>query len=211
MRYDKYLKKILAFARILKTIRRYRLLISIVASIAIVSIATFMGVQGMVYDSVACPTEIEYGDTLPFEANAVFRSVRYEYASQSSPDNWTEIAPTLPGTYHVRATSTSTFGTPRYGDVYTYTIIPRKINVGVEQSQIIYGDEPSVIAPLVYGDTISGDSLLKFLKSHISIYSATVKNKKLKEIYPEILAKNSTDPSDFTMEFVRLLKGWLAE
>ena len=63
----------------------------------------------------------------------------------------------------------------------------------------------------VYGDTISGDSLVKFLTSHVSKYAVTVKKNKLKEIIPEVLAKNSTNPSEFSMEFVKLLEGWLAE
>ncbi len=189
MLYERYLKRIFIVARILNTIRRFRVLISVVAAVAVVSTGTFMAVQGVVYDNVACPTEIQYGDALPFEANAVFGDIRYEYASQAAPDNWLDQAPTLPGTYYVRAVSTSTFGTPRYGESHAYTIIPRSINVAVEQTELAYGDEPSVSAPLVYGDSISCD---KYIYEDLSLEQTKVSASKDSIVIKDISGNDVT-------------------
>ena len=63
----------------------------------------------------------------------------------------------------------------------------------------------------VYGDSIPDEELVYFLQEHVSIYAIRIsKNKKFKELVPEILAMNNSHPSEFTTEFVELLKGWLS-
>ena len=58
--------------------------------------------------------------------------------------------------------------------------------------------------------------MLDYLRKNISIYSVflpekysekTFKPKYYKEIIPEILSKDKTNPNEFTNEFVKLLKG----
>lgn len=60
------------------------------------------------------------------------------------------------------------------------------------------------------------DEILDFLEENISSYSTTYygglrnkgycNQKKYKEIIPEVLAKHSNSPNEFTSEFIRLLK-----
>lgn len=69
----------------------------------------------------------------------------------------------------------------------------------------------------VYGEEIGTDELLEFLDSDVSSYSIffdpeqgksqRFHQKRYKEIISEVLAKNNSDPSGFTEEFVDLLKG----
>lgn len=64
----------------------------------------------------------------------------------------------------------------------------------------------------VFRENITDSDLIMFLFEHVSAYSVqTNKNKKYKEVIPEILAKNNSDASEYTKEFVRLLKGWLTQ
>ena len=67
----------------------------------------------------------------------------------------------------------------------------------------------------IYNKDISNLDLLKFLQEKISRYSKFLpedkedkpfKAKFYKEITPEILSKDKTNPNEFTREFVRLLK-----
>ena len=157
MLYENYHRKISKIAAILNVIRHYRVLILVVASIAAASTTGYLSVRGMVYDEVPCPTGIVYGETLPYQAKAVFGEVSYEYTSDASSDTWSDSAPTLPGTYSVRAVSTSSFGSPRYGDVYGYTILPKEVEVSVVEGRVVYGELPTVSAELEYEDQIVCD------------------------------------------------------
>ena len=67
----------------------------------------------------------------------------------------------------------------------------------------------------IYKEEITNKELLKYLKNNVSSYSIFLPDqyinkpfnaKRFKEIVPEILAKDKTNPDDFTSEFVKLLK-----
>lgn len=67
----------------------------------------------------------------------------------------------------------------------------------------------------IYKEEIDYGNLLDFLKEYVSGYSAVFaeqkqgrpfKSKYCKEVLPEILAKNKTNPNEFTRECIRLLK-----
>ena len=157
MLYEKYLKKVNRLANILKLIRQYRVLITVVISVAMASATSFMAVQGVVYDGIDSLGDVIYGEGLNYEAKAVFGDVSYEYADASRPDEWFSEEPLVPGKYLVRGVSESTFGTPRYGKAQEYSIVPKNITVNVVESEILYGDTPTVSADLVYGDSIFCD------------------------------------------------------
>ena len=59
----------------------------------------------------------------------------------------------------------------------------------------------------VYGRNVSVGELLDFLDDNISNYSTTATKQKYTEIVSEVLAKNNSNPTKFTEEFVALLKG----
>ena len=81
-----------------------------------------------------------------------------------------------------------------------------------------YGEKGVALAKQAYyntyGESISTEELLPFLFDNVSEYSNTymgfpdrpVKESFYQEITPEILSKNTSDPTDFSIEFERLLK-----
>ena len=170
MLYEKYRKKVIKFADILKTIKRFRILIISLLAAALCIIAAFFAVCGIVYDVVECPSQLTYGQSVSYRANAVFRSVYYEYRAEGS-DEWSEEQPVTAGSYQVRAVSSNIFGGKRYGEAYAFVIEPKSINVAIDQTSVKYGVDPSVTAELEYGDTIECTS---FIYDDITAQSTSV-------------------------------------
>lgn len=68
----------------------------------------------------------------------------------------------------------------------------------------------------IYGELPSNEKIVNYLFENVSRYSVAIKDellskpfkaKYMKEIIPEILGKNLTNPDEFTVEFIKLLKG----
>lgn len=83
----------------------------------------------------------------------------------------------------------------------------------------VYGEKGLDIARKAYYNIfrreVSSQEMLNWLRDNVSIYSAFIppnraegifKSKKFKEVTPEILSLDKTNPNRFTNEFVRLLK-----
>ena len=157
MQYGKYYERISIIANILGTIRRFRVLILSVIAVCVALTSGYIGMQGFVYEETPCPEALEYGETLSYQAGAAFQSVEYEYALDSSFEQVLEAPPKLPGSYYVRAVSTSFFGKPTYGKVQSFTIQPKVVDVTVREQQILYGETPTVTATLYGEDTIFCD------------------------------------------------------
>ena len=162
MQYERYHGKITKLKHILDTVRRFRVLILSVVGVCVALTSGYLGAQGYVYEDVPCPESIFYGDELPYRASAVFRDeLWYEYAEDSEFTTVLDAPPRLPGEYFVRAVSTSSFGTPRYGEVCGFSVLPRALDVYVEESTLPYGDSPTVTAETVYGDSIFCETYIK--------------------------------------------------
>lgn len=86
-----------------------------------------------------------------------------------------------------------------YGHVISYA----KGNKGVDLVQKAYYN--------TYKKELYINDLPSFLIERVSKYAATMKKKSFREIIPEVLAKNNSQPDDFTQEFVSLLKRWMME
>ncbi len=155
MLYEKYFKKTLKWAYILSVLKRFRVLIFTGLAILVAALATFFAVFGVVYDDVDCPAAIEYGETLNYQADAIFGSVRYEY-SPAGKEEWSSTVPSVPGEYQVRGVSKNAFGEPRYGTVHAFAITQRKVTVSVDKSvqSVVYGANPAVSADLAENDSV---------------------------------------------------------
>ncbi len=154
MQYGKYYERISKIANILKTVRRFRVLICSVVAVIVVLTSSYLVTKGLVYDGTECPQTVRYGDELSYRAEAIFESVRYEYSSDKDFLEMLESVPRLPGSYYVRAVSTSVFGNVRYGEVHKFTIVPREIDVLIVEDKILYGKNPTVEGDVAAGDTI---------------------------------------------------------
>jgi hypothetical protein len=139
---------------ILKTVRRFRVLICSVVAVIVVLTSSYLVTKGLVYDGTECPQTVRYGDEFSYRAEAIFESVRYEYSSDKDFLEMLESVPKLPGSYYVRAVSTSVFGNVRYGEVHKFTIVPREIDVLIVEDKILYGKNPTVEGDVAAGDTI---------------------------------------------------------
>ncbi len=155
MLYASYKRKIEKVAEVLKTIWKYRLIVLSVIAVAMVSTAGFLVSKGTVIDQVACPISIAYGDTLGYKANGLFSNISYQYSSSPSFEEFSTTMPRMPGTYYVRAVSSGSFNTNKYGKVYAFDIVKKKVDVSIVETTWTYGDTPSVTASLAYNDTIS--------------------------------------------------------
>lgn len=82
-----------------------------------------------------------------------------------------------------------------------------------------YGEKGIDIAKQVYyniyNKEISDFDIVRYLKREVSIYSVIIKERYMqkpfnknyyKEVIPELIAKNMTNPNEFTSEFIKLLK-----
>ena len=157
MLYEKYYNKISKVAEIFRVIRKFRVLIIVLISTAVASTVGYTATQGIVYDKEECPTSVVYGEALSYEARALFEEIeRYEYSTDDAFGEPLSEMPKLPGVYYVRAVSTSSIGTPRYGKVHSFEIVPKQAEVWVSQQTVLYGEMPTEVdADLVEGDTIS--------------------------------------------------------
>lgn len=83
---------------------------------------------------------------------------------------------------------------------YGHIFVSIKGNKGLEIARKAYYN--------VFGESPSDEAMATFLYEHISPYSMKVTGRNnLPEIIPEVLAKNNSNPSEFTRTFVELLKG----
>ena len=148
--YNKKMKKVAAFVGVL---RRFKIPIIIAVALILAAVAALLGTRGIVYDSVACPTEIEYGESFGYKASAFLGDVDYEYRAEGDKA-WSREAPKRAGKYYVRAVSRRTFGASSYGKVHAFEILPKPLDLTVADS-VLYGEAPEVTAALVYGDSIA--------------------------------------------------------
>lgn len=154
MLYQEYKNKMMKLVRILEFIRKFRvLIISIVASVIILT-GTFLITKGMVYSSSLEKDTLEYGESLEFEANAVFGKVKYEYRFEDG--EWCDAPTDQIGEHSVRAVGQNVLGKNRYSKEYKYVITKRNLIIEVSEEKIVYGDTPTLKADrLAFEDKIS--------------------------------------------------------
>ena len=139
--------------RVLNVIKRFRyLILAVTLTITSVVMGLLAG-HGTVYKEKILPQTIEYGETFTPSAKAFMSSVVFEY-SEKDGEEWVEDFPVMPGEYQVRAVSKATFGGQRYGDVHTFSIVPKSVTVSALEAMIPYGGTPTATAELVEGDVL---------------------------------------------------------
>ena len=147
MQYDNYELKIKKVEKFFKAV--FRNLPKIIACFAVVTVAVIalLATRGTITAQAEGYTaEIVYGDDLEYTAKAFLSKVEYEYSKQGS-DDWSSEFPTQVGIYQVRAKAKATFGY-RYGNVETFAIQAKPIDVEIASKTVVYGDSPEVSAKL---------------------------------------------------------------
>lgn len=153
MLYSEYSKKMTRLAAVLNTVRRYKILIICAIAVILATVAALLGTRGLVYDSISCPDEVEYGSDFSYRAGAFLGDVDYEFCSAGS-DVWTSERPIRAGKYYVRAVSERTFGAKSYGKVHEFTIVPKTTQISIADN-VLFGEIPEYSAVLAYGDTFT--------------------------------------------------------
>lgn len=104
------------------------------------------------------PDKFVYGEQPELNVEAFMSDVQYEYKLKGS-DEWTTVAPTDPGDYTMRAVSINVFGAKKYSEEKSFVLDKKSIEVAVDQSSVMYGEAPKVVANLVDGDTLITEGL----------------------------------------------------
>lgn len=158
MLYEVYQKRIQKIAAFLSKLIKFLPLIISVLSAIILTVIVLAACKGLP-SHVTCVPEVIYGDSYTCEAKAFRSDVRIEFSCEGS-DIWTEEKPLLPGKYLIRAVGLSVFNKDRYGKVAELSILPRPVEVKVQNSNVIYGEIPAVISETVYTDTFVCDNVI---------------------------------------------------
>ena len=160
MLYDSYHKKISKVVDVLRKIFKHIVLISIISALLLALIIAFMATKGIVLDDKNAPEafDLTYGENFPFKADALFAKTSYEYSSDG--EVWLSESPSSLGEYKVRVSARSIFGQLRYGKIYSFNLKAKAVDLLVTDKQIVYGENPTVFAALVGGDSLICDNFV---------------------------------------------------
>ncbi len=154
MQYNSYSQKIKKIAGFLAKLYAHILVISITVVAVTLTTVTLVAAKGIVIKDGDCPTEVEYGDTVSYDAGVFLGKVRFEYSSDGG-GTWSQKVPTAVGEYVVRSVGKTSFGNYRYGREQAFVIKPRELILTVLDKSVMYGERPSAAADrLLEGDRI---------------------------------------------------------
>lgn len=154
MLYDGYQRKIERIAKIVDTVKKYKVLILSIIGTLLAVLSAFLAVKGMLTsDLFIKDKQFTYGVSIERNANALFGKASYEYRIKGD-DAWTDGMPFSVGTYEVRAVSERTFGVKQYGQIRTIEIMPTRVEFSIVSSSITYGEKPDYRANLVGKDKV---------------------------------------------------------
>ena len=171
MLYDKYVNKAKKIVSFKNFIIRFRAIIIAISASTLTLSTSYVSTKGIILDKTECPLTIQYGESIDYEANALFADVSYEY-SLADQEAWTTTMPTRPGKYKVRGVSKRIFGGVSYGKEHVFEIQPKLVDVKISDEELIYGEKAQVEADLINGDVISD---ISFEYSKLDTQTPTIK------------------------------------
>ena len=159
MTYEAYEARIRKIQAVLNFIRRNKVILLVILAILLALWASFLSTRGMLLEDYAIEkSEFVFGEQPKPAGRALFGSVSFEY-SKDGGKTWGEDAPILPGEYLVRAVSRRSFGARSYGEPQAYTITKRPITLLLNESTLVYGENPTVTAQgLLAGSRVESSS-----------------------------------------------------
>lgn len=173
MLYQEYKQKLTKILDIFEIVWRFRFLILIAFICLIALICTLVGITGNIY-AQSCTETVVYGSEIGFEAKAIFREVTVKYRVKGMQD-WSQEIPTFVGEYEVCAVAQNAFGKEKYGQTFSFSIVPLETELSFLENKIEYGDTPTVNAQLAYDDEIAGVQFSKEkIEEHTVEYTASV-------------------------------------
>jgi hypothetical protein len=161
--YDEYVKQIQKAVSLRNWAFRFRFLLIGIGSLIAISAASLVGTKGLVTNAEAIGVTYLYGEPLNYRCSAFMGTVSYEFSAEGS-GLWSPEQPRIPGHYRLRGKSSNNFGSSYYGPEQPFTIVPKPISLAPAESEITYGDSPTMAldTPLVAGDYLDSHYLFDF-------------------------------------------------
>lgn len=170
MLYENYQNRIQKIAAFLAMVLKHIVLICAALATVVAITIGLLATKGIT-SKVKCQSNVIYGESYNCKATSFLSSVKYEYRKKDDV-KWTDIKPTLPGDYEVRAVGRATGGKDRYGELSSFTIEPRNIDVAVSGDSVTFGDIPNVThGTLAYSDKLS---CTDFIYGDVTLEKTTV-------------------------------------
>lgn len=151
MLYEKYERRVKRQLTLLKLIKKYRILLMTLAVVSFSMVTGYSATKGLIYD-VAIPNAFEYGETVQIRSSSLFSDVTYEYRSEGDTE-WSKDQPVRAGKYEVRIITKQVFGSNNT-KLYSFEIKPKKVDITLKDTLVLYGVDPIVNIDLVEGDQI---------------------------------------------------------
>jgi len=151
MLYDSYTSKMMRIRSVMDFFKRNCKKILLIFIITVILISSIIALKGTVLFTDFQET-IQYGDKYIPKAYAFLDNFNTEFLD--SDGVWKENQPTLPGEYKIRCYGTSISGKRRYTDECAFVITKRDIEVSIKENTIVYGEDLTLQAETVYGDSI---------------------------------------------------------
>lgn len=149
MLYEKYERRMKRHFSMIKTIIRYRVWIITILSTFFLLSSGYGATKGMVYN-IQMPNSFVYGESITIESEAVFSKISYAYRSKGTTE-WSDAQPYRAGDYEVKITTEQVFGRTKE-TILPFSILPKPIEIHVENTAIPFGSNPVLNVSLVPGD-----------------------------------------------------------
>ena len=158
MQYESYERRVAKVADFLKWLFKHKIKILILVSFMMLATLALLSARGIIVSSGECPSDIIYGEKLDYSANAFLSKTYYEYRSADGGE-WTTEFPTAKGNYLVRAVAKATIGV-RHGPIKEFTVLPKQITVKIAKRELVYGENPEILADLAFDDIVQCDEFI---------------------------------------------------
>ncbi len=155
MLYKKYYNRMEKLAKVVETIKKYRVLIISIIGALLVMLIAFLSVQGIITEDITVKSDhIVYGQTFKCDSQSLFGKTGYQYRN-SADGKWRDGLPVEAGEYYIRAYSVRTFGVKNYGKPLPVTVDKKPLTLSVENQTVVYGETLTTIQDgLVRGDQL---------------------------------------------------------
>lgn len=139
LRYNRYFAKIQRLKRLMHFVKAHRIAVMAAVLILAGSLCAFLLSIGS-FSGVIESGDLVYGDAPQGTLTAFLSKYRYQYASMDANAVWSDSVPNEPGQYRVRGVSRNGFGINRYSKETTLTLLPRPLEVQIQDGSYVYGD-----------------------------------------------------------------------
>lgn len=155
MLYKKYYNRMEKLAKVVETIKKYRVLIISIIGALLAMLIAFLSVQGMITEDITIKSDhIVYGQSFKCDSKSLFGKTGYQYRNIDD-GKWIDGLPVEAGEYYIRAYSVRTFGIKNYGKSKPVTVDKKPLTISVENQAVVYGESLSTRQyGLVYGDQL---------------------------------------------------------